>query len=334
MLTWNTFRKKLKEDGNNVSLQEQGKLWEEYKNAQEQKKRSSLGESSNIQKGPRVSSGNVVVKKNAKSVGISKLCKSNKNYKIVNQTCKIYDENNNMIGYFLKGIITDPKLIDTGRKLKTYAQKTTRRAQSAGIAKTVNTKNGGTMKLANPVYSSIVGYMEDTSFHGCRQTALYKKHEKMFDDETIKLIQFISNKFKEYCPNEYKKQISFIKKVNKNMVLKGTCYTTLTINKDFRTRSHTDKGDYNGGLGNLAVFNYEENGKIQNYKGGEFLLPDYNLGINMEEGDLLFVDVHKTHCNNPIKGKGRVSLVCYARENLEKRCKKTTKEDLYNFKVH
>ena len=334
MLTWNTFRKKLKQDGKNVSLQEQGKLWDEYKNAHKQNIPLSSLVVSNIHEGPRVSSGNVIVNKNPKSVGISKLCKSNKNYKIVNETCKIYDENNTLIGYFLKGIITDTKLIEAGRNLKTYAQITTRRTQSAGTEKTMHTKNGATFKVANPVYSSIVGYMENTSFHGCRQTALYKKHENLFDNETIKLIQFISNKFKEYCPNEYKKQISFVKKVNKNMVLKGTCYTTLTINKDFRTRTHTDKGDYNGGLGNLAVFNYEENGKLQTYKGGEFLLPDYNIGIKMEEGDLLFVDVHKTHCNNPIKGKGRMSLVCYARENLENRCKNTTKKELYNFKIH
>jgi len=51
------------------------------------------------------------------------------------------------------------------------------------------------------------------------------------------------------------------------------------------------------------------------------------LGFNGQEGDLLFMDVYELHCNNAMQAKGRLSLICYARENMNK-CDGVSKEDL------
>ena len=45
------------------------------------------------------------------------------------------------------------------------------------------------------------------------------------------------------------------------------------------------------------------------------------MAIDVCEGDLLIFDQHVLHCNNPLKGEGRVSFVIYLREKLDK-CEK------------
>lgn len=281
------------------------------------------------------------------SVELSKLIKSKPNWDIFNKTIKIIDaDTNKTIAIFLKQQIKNKDLIKAGRELNKYAQLTTLRTVSAGI-KSTGVLNGKPFKSGNPVMSSIVGYSGKNHFHPCRKTMLYNKHADYFDNITIELLQHLSKLFKKYAPKQYENQKQFVDTLNKNMILKDTVYTTITVNKDFRTLTHIDKGDHDSGLGNLMVFNYMEGDcdkceghkvkdcpknkeKNKSYAGGEFLLPEYKIGFNMEEGDVLFVDVHSIHCNNPIKGKGRVSLVCYAKTDI-KHCNGVSSKQLKNF---
>ena len=258
-----------------------------------------------------------------RKIKVGQLCKSNDKFQIINESMIIKKENGEPLAIFLKGVIKDPKLIEAGRKLNKFAVPTNLRKDVAGVGQ-IRMIRGVPFKEGKMVLSGILGYADKSNFNPCRQTALYKKHEKYFDDNILKLIKYISNQFKKHAPEQYKRQQTFIDSINPNMVLKDTVFTTLTINKNLRTRSHIDKGDFENGLGNLAVFNV---GDSSNWSGGELLLPEYSLGFKIEEGDLLFFDVHEKHCNNPLKGKGRLSLVCYARKNI-KFCKGLSKEQL------
>ena len=285
-------------------------------------------------------------------VPISTRIKSKPSWTIYNKRIKIVDKSNKTVAIFLKNEIKDQFLLDAGRDLERYAMVSTLRTQSAGIKK-VTTLNDKTFKVANPVMSSIVGYAGPSNFHPCRKTVLYNKHAKHFDTITVKLLQKLSKLFKQYAPKQYAIQKKFVNSINQHMLLKDTVYTTATVNKDFRTLSHRDKGDYDSGLGNLMVFDYTKgycrkhindngypkhkfnecpnNKNKKSFSGGEFLLPEFKIGFNMQEGDVLFVDVHSIHCNNPISGKGRVSLVCYARTDIQDRCKGLSKTQLENF---
>lgn len=268
----------------------------------------------------------VIVNKK-RNIKLRTLQTSKKDWDIFNESVVVYKgDGKTLLGVLLKGIINDPKLIQGGRLLNGFAKPTMLRTNMG--MKTMHykySKDG--IRLSQPVLSGIVGYADPSMFHPCRQTALYRNNEKLFDTKIIKLIQFISKTFKKVAPKEYRSQWKFAKSLNPNMVLKNTVYTTLTVNKNLRTRVHQDKGDYDSGLGNLAVF--RESDKAT-FKGGEFLLPEYKIGFNMQEGDLLFVDVHEKHCNNPLKGKGRISLVCYARTAIKNKCAGITKEELKN----
>lgn len=253
---------------------------------------------------------------------------SNSSWSYVNHSCEIWSEDGEFLGVLLKGIIVDPNLLQAGRNLKVYANVTTLRPKLSGIRSYKN-KKGENVKTGLPVRSGVLGYTEPMMYYKCKKTKSYIENEKRFDNETIHLIKYISKKYKKYVPKNYRHQENFIKKINQNMRIKGTVFTTLTVNKDFRTKTHRDSGDLESGLGNLIVFN--ESGR-KTYKRGEFLLPEYKVAINIEEGDILFINVHKIHGNNPIIGKGRISLVCYVREKILEKCKDVTEYDLkYNY---
>jgi hypothetical protein len=262
--------------------------------------------------------------KKVRDVPHGKKMKSDSTYKMINKTSLILKEDGEVLAIFIKGAITDPKMIEAGRGLLKYKKKTTNRGMASGMKADWDTKRmGGNFGGANPVDSSIVGFFETSGFYQCRQTALYRDNLEHFDTETLPLIEYLSSKvFKKLAPDHYAKQLEFISKINQRMRLGDSVYTTITVNVDFRTFSHCDSGDFSSGLGNLFVF------KVGDYSGGELLLPNYKMSLCIEEGDILLFDVHETHCNNPIKGKGRISLVCYAREGIMDKCKKTTNKEL------
>ena len=104
----------------------------------------------------------------------------------------------------------------------------------------------------------------------------------------------------------------------------GTVFSTITVNRNFRTALHQDAGDFKEGLSVLAVFTRGD------VRGGDLCLPEYGVSVPMGHGDLLLFHAHLWHCNTPITGThehaikptdpARVSLVCYLREKMHARC--------------
>ena len=250
---------------------------------------------------------------------------SDKTYAMHNETCTVLKDNGDVLAIFIKGYIKDKQTLENGRKLIRYKQTSNNRGHAAGIDEKRLKYKGNSYRgngTTNNVNSSIVGYFEDHGFYKCRQTALYSKHIDAFKTETMNVVQCVSDAFQKYAPKHYAKQLEFVEKINQNMRLENSVYTTITVNVDFRTFGHRDKGDFWTGLGNLTVFN------VGDYTGGELLLPDFRVGFQIEEGDVLLFDVHELHCNNPIKGHGRVSLVCYAREKILRKCANVSAQQL------
>ena len=100
---------------------------------------------------------------------------------------------------------------------------------------------------------------------------------------------------------------------NKDFIIENTTFTTVTVNKNYRTACHYDAGDYKKGFGNLGVL------RQGNYSGGYTVIPKYGIGIDLYDGDVALFDVHELHGNTEIKRKAiseRISVVCYYRENM------------------
>jgi Oxygenase domain of the 2OGFeDO superfamily len=154
-----------------------------------------------------------------------------------------------------------------------------------------------------------------------RETRFLQEHPDKFE-KLIPLINEIDYYYKKYVPENYEKQK---KKANQTPFhIANTSFTTVTTNVNFQTAVHTDKGDDAEGFGNLTVLG---NGK---YKGGETCFPQYGIGIDIQPGDIAFMDVHQAHGNLPIvlesKDAIRLSIVCYLRHNIWKQTKGKTKK--------
>ena len=176
--------------------------------------------------------------------------------------------------------------------------------------------------LGNTSMSNIIGYFDKPDRNikvnapKCRETAFTSQQVEKWK-RVIPLIEEIDKQFKLLIPDRHKAQLKQARETPK-FVIKNTAFSTVTINYNWRTALHTDKGDLAQGFGNLVVL---EEGK---YSGGYTGFPQYGVCVDVRHGDFLGMDVHKFHCNTSIKGITkdftRLSLVCYLREKMI-RCK-------------
>jgi hypothetical protein len=121
------------------------------------------------------------------------------------------------------------------------------------------------------------------------------------------------------------------KKLDPAFLVPGTPFTTVTVNKSFRTACHFDAGDLTSGLSNLLTLS--NNG---NYKGCYLVAPEYRIAVNPRPGDLLLINNHEVmHGNTQIElldeEAERVSLVVYFREKMLELGSKQYEDCRYEF---
>lgn len=167
---------------------------------------------------------------------------------------------------------------------------------------------------ATPVPTAIIGYYDRyarTPY--CRQTAFTMDQPKLWQ-EALPYIQKVDAVFRMYAPENWESQKKFIERVHPDFVIPGTIFTTLTINRSWRTAVHKDAGDYKNGLGCMSAM---EGGA---YSGGELIFPKYRCAVDMRTGGVCLADVHQYHGNAPIVGVPgqyvRISAVFYARSGM------------------
>ena len=187
-------------------------------------------------------------------------------------------------------------------------------------------KNSGKFinnSTGNLSQSNIIGYFDrrDRNQKGkvdvpCRMTAFTRDEVDKWT-KVQPLLKSIDNQFKVLIPDRHKQQHKIAQLTP--FKIGNTAFSTITLNYNWRTALHKDSGDYPKGFGNLVVL---EEGR---YKGGYTGFPQYEVCVDVREGDFLGMDVHQYHCNteiNPIsKEYTRLSLVAYLREKMIN-CKK------------
>jgi hypothetical protein len=166
---------------------------------------------------------------------------------------------------------------------------------------------------AIPVDSSVIGYMDRyPRIPYCRTTAFSQKYFNEYN-LCVPYIKCIDEVFKQYAPHRYKIQKGMAEASSEDFIIKDTAFTTVTVNKNFRTAAHKDKGDLKEGFGNLGVIS---RGK---YNGFITVLPRYGVGLDINHGDVALFDVHEVHGNTEpekISYFERISIVCYYREKM------------------
>ena len=252
---------------------------------------------------------------------------------IINSDADVYTNDNKLLLKFRKNKLPLNQVDKFYDNVIQYARNnyTSNRGSASGTRKNAN------MKTNAKVASNVIGYMDTFSpqqkfllkkqnrtvkynVRECRFNMLYPEKYK----ELIPLVQSIDKYYKKLIPAQFEKQYRKAKQTH--FKIANTSFTTITTNVNFRTTRHQDKGDDAEGFGNLTVI---ERGK---YKGAETCLPQYGIGVNVRNGDVLFMDVHEWHGNLPMipesKDATRLSIVCYLRHNVWKNTKGVSRNEM------
>ncbi len=164
--------------------------------------------------------------------------------------------------------------------------------------KTGYLKGDGTpskMSVNNVVSSSPIGYYESQKALGfdkpCRLTFNTKENMEKYE-KGIPYIQEIDKWYKTLHQEHYKIQKERADK-QPDYRIADTAFSTVTINRNFRTGLHKDAGDF-GGYAMLSVLEYGS------YSGGIFMIPAFGIGVDLRQGDVLCAKVSEYHCNTEI----------------------------------
>ena len=255
--------------------------------------------------------------------------------KLINYDCDVYDVSGVLLAKLRKNVLTESKLFDCVNNIRDAIVKMDNRGIASGKVDNNKTQRptfdgdpefkkrkirvDGTIsktKVGNVVLNGLIGYMDRTVMMPyCRKTA-YTKNEFEKFEKAIPFIQEVDKLYSKLIPEKWEIQNEYAKATNKNYVIEGTTFTTVTVNKDFQTAVHKDSGDLKKGFGNLSCY------KTKGSKGGYFVLPEYKIAFDLCSTDLLLVDVHKWHGNTPIinetEDDERISFVMYYREKTIK----------------
>ena len=252
---------------------------------------------------------------------------------IINSDADVYTNDNKLLLKFRKNKLPMNQVDKFYDNVIHYARNnyTSNRGSASGTRKNAN------MRTNAKVASNVIGYMDTFSpqqkflLKKQNRTVKYNVRECRFNmlhpdkyKELIPLVQSIDKYYKKLIPTQFEKQYRKAKQTH--FKISNTSFTTITTNVNFRTTMHQDKGDDAEGFGNLTVI---ERGK---YKGAETCLPQYGIGVNVRNGDVLFMDVHEWHGNLPMipesKDATRLSIVCYLRHNVWKNTKGVSRNEM------
>lgn len=169
---------------------------------------------------------------------------------------------------------------------------------------------------AQSVMSGIAGYFDRYPRipHG-RVCSYNEKNPEKFK-LAFPYLRKLNNQFKELLPVRWGNQRREADKLDKRFLVDDTVFTTLTVNHNWRTACHRDAGDLHEGFSNICGITGPEG---KGWKGAEFILPEYRIGINLQPGDMLLVNNHGgIHGNDELIGddNDRLTLVCYFREKM------------------
>jgi hypothetical protein len=168
---------------------------------------------------------------------------------------------------------------------------------------------------AKSVYSGVAGWYDRYPRIPWGRATSYTERNLETFKKAYPFLQSLSRGFKDLLPLKWGNQKAAADKIDPRFLVPDTVFTTITVNKSFRTAAHRDAGDLDTGLSNLLVVGSGD------YTGGYLIFPELRIAVNVRPGDLLLVNNHEIiHGNTPIvlnhPDAERISLVCYFRENM------------------
>jgi Oxygenase domain of the 2OGFeDO superfamily len=201
--------------------------------------------------------------------------------------------------------------------LRHAARTTNNRGIAAGGQRIARVKRDGTASKttdAAGVDSGIIGYFDRTAREPfCRATAFTWGEVRMW--RTVQpFIHAVDRMFARELPDRYEAQMRAVRATPPEYVIRGTAFATVTVNRNYVSAVHQDKGDLKEGFGVLSVLRGGE------YEGGLLVFPQYRVAVDLRTRDVLLADVHEWHGNTALDGEEgeheRLSCVFYFRSGM------------------
>lgn len=204
------------------------------------------------------------------------------------------------------------------RAIHDKIQGTNNRGTASGQRHVAGVKADGTRSSTNrtpkAVRSSVIGYYDRyPRIPYCRRTAFNESHPERFA-ACVPAIQQADAALRTHAPDRWRAQRDMADQTHPDFLIQGTTFTTVTVNKNFRTAGHRDAGDLPQGFG---VMTYYRSGK---FEGGHLVFPAYRAAIALDTYDVLLFDAHEVHCNTAVRPYNddweRITCVHYYRKNM------------------
>jgi hypothetical protein len=241
---------------------------------------------------------------------------------VVKEDTTVLRPDDSVLMILLKGVLSRESVALAWSSLKDLRLISQNRSSAAGREnEQIVHKDGTKGKTLNSpkgwaVESGIIGFFERTiRMPYCRPCAWNEKSPEKFE-RLFPMVKEVDQLFAKHLPERYKSQKEIAKKTCSDYLIPGTSFTTLTVNKNFRTACHKDAGDLPEGFSCLSVI------KRGKYKGATLGFPNWGVGADVDTFDLILFDPHEFHGNTQLvslsKDAVRCSIVYYYRENIQK----------------
>jgi len=222
----------------------------------------------------------------------------NKNVKLID------DDTGELVAIFLKNVIPD-KYIKIGRELISFKGTSTARGAYAGETKKRKTLTGKKSQ------SSVVGYLlpylvKDPKPQLSKAT---KQDIDLYNGGLKDLYKYVDTIIKKIDPKGYSENLVTIKNMPSEYKI-SKIVSNVQINVDQIAHYHVDNGNANK-YGTLMAFYPSD----KPFKGGEFVLGEYNICFTLREGDLLYTNQFSPHGTFSISGN-RISAVGFQSKKL------------------
>lgn len=233
---------------------------------------------------------------------------------VLTRDARVLRPDGGVLCVYVRGAI-EPEVREGARAIFTTIRAMTNNRGLASGSRRV--QRSAKQSMALPVMSSILGSIEPQGgrFPYARRTAWTEKHPEEFR-ALEPYFQAMAKVFRRHVPDRYDAQMAACERTAAEWLIPGTPWTTVTVNNSYPCGVHKDDGDLKAGFSVMGVLRRGE------YTGGVLVLPEWRIGVDLQDGDVILFDPHEWHGNTAIVKRSedaeRISVPAYFREKLQK----------------
>lgn len=169
---------------------------------------------------------------------------------------------------------------------------------------------------ANSVNSGIAGWYDRyPRIPWGRATSYTERYPEKFQ-KSYPYLQHLASAFQQMLPWRYGNQKRAADQIDPRFLVPNTPFSTITVNRNFRTAAHYDPANMDDGFANICVFSNSDK-----YRGAYLVFPEIGYAVNIRPGDLLFVNnMAGLHGNTELilddPNAERISIIAFFHEGM------------------